>query len=103
MSIPSDAYRNVIGVLGHTCPVADYCGSYPRSCRIQNPGSALAIRRAGEADAVFRIVQEALTNVHPYSGSRTARISLVWEDGNIRAEIQDTGVRVDSLDYAPAG
>lgn len=40
---------------------------------------------------VFRIVQEALTNVHRYSGSRTAAIQLVRENGHIRAEVRDEG------------
>ena len=40
---------------------------------------------------VFRIVQEALTNVHRYSGSRTATIRLASQAGQVRAEIQDQG------------
>lgn len=40
---------------------------------------------------VFRIVQEALTNVHRHSGSRTATIRLAREPGMVRFEIQDYG------------
>jgi two-component system, NarL family, sensor kinase len=40
---------------------------------------------------VFRIVQEALTNVHRYSGSRTASIRVARENGHIRAEVRDEG------------
>ena len=40
---------------------------------------------------IFRVVQEALTNVHRYSGARAALIRLVREDGQIRAEIRDEG------------
>jgi two-component system NarL family sensor kinase len=40
---------------------------------------------------IFRIVQEALTNVHRYSGSRSAEINLRHEDGNLRLEIRDRG------------
>jgi PAS domain S-box-containing protein len=40
---------------------------------------------------IFRIVQEALTNVHRYSGSRTVTIRLAREERQIRAEIQDQG------------
>jgi PAS domain S-box-containing protein len=40
---------------------------------------------------VFRIVQEALTNVHRYSGSKTACIRL-WQNGaEICAQIEDRG------------
>lgn len=41
--------------------------------------------------AVFRIVQEALTNVHRHSGSRTASIDISWENGSVRLKIADTG------------
>jgi signal transduction histidine kinase len=40
---------------------------------------------------IFRIVQEALTNIHRYSGSRTASISLVRQDDCVSAIIQDNG------------
>ena len=40
---------------------------------------------------LFRIVQEALTNIHRYSGSRTASIRLTVEDGLVHAVIQDDG------------
>jgi PAS domain S-box-containing protein len=40
---------------------------------------------------VFRVVQEALTNVHRYSGSSTARIR-VWREGELLfAEVKDEG------------
>jgi signal transduction histidine kinase len=45
---------------------------------------------------VFRIVQEALTNVHRYSGSRNATIRLCRENGNIRAEVRDEGCGIVS-------
>lgn len=41
--------------------------------------------------ALFRIVQEALTNVHRYSGSRTARVCVAIEGGRIRIEVRDEG------------
>ncbi len=40
---------------------------------------------------LFRVVQEALTNAHRYSGSRTATIRLAIEGGQIRTEVQDQG------------
>lgn len=47
---------------------------------------------------VFRIVQEALTNVHRYSGSRNAWIRIMRSGGRIRAEVRDEGrgLQVDS-------
>ena len=40
---------------------------------------------------VFRVVQEALTNVHRYSGSGTARVRVSREDGRLLAEVRDEG------------
>ena len=41
--------------------------------------------------SIFRIVQEALTNVHRYSGSPTASIRLTSNDEEIQVEICDCG------------
>lgn len=46
---------------------------------------------------VFRVVQEALTNVHRYSGSKVARISLTRNATEIRAEVQDRGCGLNQL------
>jgi PAS domain S-box-containing protein len=46
---------------------------------------------------VFRIVQEALTNVHRYSGSRTATIRLSRIEGEVCVEIQDQGCGLQPL------
>jgi PAS domain S-box-containing protein len=40
---------------------------------------------------VFRIVQEALTNVHRHSGSRSASVFVACEDRRLRAEVRDDG------------
>jgi two-component system, NarL family, sensor kinase len=41
--------------------------------------------------ALFRIVQESLTNIHRHSGSRTASIRCTRSDGEITCEICDQG------------
>jgi signal transduction histidine kinase len=41
--------------------------------------------------AIFRVVQESLTNVHRHSGSRTALVRLSQGDGRVRVEIRDAG------------
>lgn len=41
--------------------------------------------------AIFRIVQEALTNVHRHSGSRTAVIRVVRDDASVLLEVADSG------------
>ncbi len=44
--------------------------------------------------AIFRIVQESLTNIHRHSGSPTARIRLAQEDWLVHCEISDAGVGI---------
>ena len=41
--------------------------------------------------AIFRVVQEALTNVHRHSGSTTAQVRLAREGAELKLEIQDQG------------
>jgi signal transduction histidine kinase len=41
--------------------------------------------------ALFRIVQESLTNVHRHSGSRTARIALARTGHTVRMAVTDSG------------
>ena len=46
--------------------------------------------------AVFRVVQECLTNIHRHSGSSVARISIAHSDGHVRFEIEDKGKGIPS-------
>ena len=49
-------------------------------------------RLAPEAElALFRILQESLTNVHRHSGSKTALVRLYREEGTAVLEIHDSG------------
>lgn len=41
--------------------------------------------------AIFRVVQESLTNIHRHSGSPSALISLQQQTGNVVLEIRDEG------------
>lgn len=41
--------------------------------------------------AIFRLVQECLTNIHRHSGSKTAAIRLAREGENIAVEVRDQG------------
>lgn len=47
---------------------------------------------------VFRVVQEALTNIHRHSGSRRAWIHLAVEEGILTLEIRDEGKGVAATD-----
>lgn len=50
--------------------------------------------------ALFRIVQECLTNIHRHSGGKKATIRLASENGDISLEIQDDGKGIPSAKLA---
>ncbi|MGH8046398.1 MAG: sensor histidine kinase [Chthoniobacterales bacterium] len=50
---------------------------------------------------VFRVVQEALSNIHRHSGSRRAWIRLAVENGILKLEIRDEGRGVSPSSIAP--
>jgi two-component system sensor histidine kinase UhpB len=41
--------------------------------------------------AVFRVVQECLTNIHRHSGSSTATIRLIQKANQLTVQVQDRG------------
>jgi signal transduction histidine kinase len=41
--------------------------------------------------AVFRVVQECLTNIHRHSGSPVAKVSIAHSHGHVRIEVEDKG------------
>lgn len=47
--------------------------------------------------ALFRVVQECLLNVHRHSNSATASVSLERQNGNIRLQVGDEGVGMNTL------
>ena len=54
------------------------------------------VRLPSEAElALFRVLQESLTNVHRHSGSKTAAVRLLIDDGNAVLEVEDNGRGVD--------
>jgi signal transduction histidine kinase/ActR/RegA family two-component response regulator len=59
---------------------------------VESEFSLLAGRLPGELETtIFRIVQEALTNVARHSGSRTAHVMMMSEDRQVIVEIADRG------------
>ena len=53
--------------------------------------------------ALFRVLQESLTNVHRHSGSESAEVRLLTKDGMSILEIEDKGKGVSQLLLEPAG
>lgn len=41
--------------------------------------------------AIFRVVQECLTNIHRHSGSSVAKVFISYTDGYVRVEVEDKG------------
>jgi signal transduction histidine kinase len=41
--------------------------------------------------AIFRVVQECLTNIHRHSGSAVARVCISRAENDVRIEVQDRG------------
>jgi len=62
-------------------------------------GIQVTLQSQGELDnlgfdielAVFRILQEALSNIHRHSGSLSAMVQISYADGNLRLQIADMG------------
>jgi len=48
--------------------------------------------------AIFRIVQESLTNIHRHSGSASATIQVDYSGGNVKVEIRDAGKGIAQFD-----
>ena len=50
--------------------------------------------------AIFRVVQECLTNIHRHSGSSVAKISIAQSEGQVRVEVEDKGRGIPARLYA---
>jgi PAS domain S-box-containing protein len=70
--------------------VRGVCARSNLDIRLQLPPNLDQLPR-GVQVAVFRIVQEALANIHRHSDSRSARILLEQETDHLRMEIADQG------------
>lgn len=76
-----------------------YVGEFSRRSEIE-----VAVETSGEfrrfdreiETTVFRIVQEALTNVHRHSGATCAEVRLALEEDRLQVEVQDFGRGMDS-------
>lgn len=53
--------------------------------------------------AVFRVLQEALTNVHRHSGSATASVRIVVKNDNLELEVSDRGKGIAASKPAKPG
>jgi signal transduction histidine kinase len=66
------------------------------------PGGDISLRADGST-AVFRILQEALTNVARHAGASEVHVRLAREDENVALEVRDNGRGIDRQPAAAAG
>jgi signal transduction histidine kinase len=104
------AMTEIRGLLDVLRPVEDAPGAAPRDPlpgsadlpalvdRFRSPGLAVELKLSGTTDlpagadlAVFRVVQEALTNVVKHADARCCRISVHRRTDAVRVEVVDDG------------
>ena len=54
----------------------------------------------GLETAIYRVVQESLTNIHRHSGSKWAGIRLIREQDQITLEVADRGIGMSPISTA---
>ena len=92
--------------LGLSGAMRDYADGFARRSRLridlELPPDLEGLPRE-TALALFRVMQEALTNVHRHSGSRTASIRLARTATEIRLEVRDQGQGMKAARKPPEG
>jgi PAS domain S-box-containing protein len=80
--------------LGLSAAIRDYVEGFVERSKIkvhlEIPAEFGRLSRELET-AIFRVVQECLTNIHRHSGSSMARIRIFHSGGGVRVEVQDEG------------
>jgi len=87
-------YPPMLEDMGLSSAIAWYLEGFAERSQIQTTLEAPADFRRLAPDVeltLFRVLQEALTNVHRHSGSPTAHIRLFAENGTVGLEIKDQG------------
>ncbi|HXN65687.1 MAG TPA: PAS domain S-box protein [Candidatus Acidoferrales bacterium] len=94
-------YPPMLEEMGLKCAIPWYLDGFTKRSGIATSFDASADfgRLSADAElAVFRVLQESLTNIHRHSGSPTAAIRLLQENRAVVLEISDRGKGMD-----PAG
>jgi len=72
------------------------------SCRMEIAGDGFENLSKAVATAVYRAIQESLTNIARHAGARNAWVVLGVEDGALHAEVEDDGRGITPEDLAKA-
>jgi two-component system sensor histidine kinase UhpB len=87
--------------------VAEFCKQQKTTCalKIKSDNARLAAQQLSDdqATALFRISQEALTNVSKHSGASSVAITVQVHAGKLRLSIEDNGVGLSSRHHSGMG
>jgi PAS domain S-box-containing protein len=81
--------------------VDDFAKRSGVGCRIDLPQEIPEVSKA-VAVAVYRAIQESLTNVARHSGAKSAWVVVALEDGALQVEVEDDGRGISPEDLAKA-
>jgi two-component system NarL family sensor kinase len=95
-------YPPMLRELGLRCAIASYLDGFTRRSGISTTFTASSDfgRLSPELEvAMFRVLQECLTNVHRHSGSPSAEVQLSIDEGSVVLEVKDhgTGISAEKL------
>ena len=83
--------------------VEDFAKRSGVRCEIRVPGEAgFASLSKGVSTAVYRALQESLTNIGRHAGARSAWVMLAMEDGELLVEVEDDGRGIAPEDLGKA-
>lgn len=94
-------YPPMLEEMGLKCAIPWYLDGFTKRSGIETTFDASSEfgRLSADAElAVFRVLQEALTNIHRHSGSPTAAVRLLGGNGNVALEVRDWGKGMDGND-----
>jgi PAS domain S-box-containing protein len=83
--------------------VEDFCKRYGIQVEMRIPeGAAFDALAKGAATAVYRAIQESLTNIARHSGAKNGWVALAQENGEVLVEVEDDGRGIAPADLAKA-
>jgi PAS domain S-box-containing protein len=81
--------------------VEDFAARSGIACRIEAPDELPEVSKA-VGTAVYRAIQESLTNIARHAGAKNAWVMLAVDDGSIQVEVEDDGRGIAPEDLAKA-
>lgn len=102
LTSPVSPERGLVGALEEYA--GRFAGSAGIAVAVHAEPEAAAISMTPETEAqVFRIVQEALTNVRKHAAARTVEISIAVQDAGLEVRVADDGRGIDASRAADEG